>query len=68
MNEFEERVPNSFIRKIQEKLSASKSPTQSLLMDTKMHYAVSFQFTPSSIALETVAAPTEWGLGFLRKI
>lgn len=69
LNEFEERVPVSFIRKIQEKLSGNtKDSSQSLLMDTKFVYAITFKFSPSSLALETVSAPDEWSLGVLKKI
>jgi len=68
MNEFEERVPISFIRKIQERLSTTKEQSQSLLMDTKLLFAVNFQYSPSPVCLETIEAPTEWGLGFLRKL
>ncbi|KAK2149285.1 hypothetical protein LSH36_457g02032 [Paralvinella palmiformis] len=70
VNEFEEKVPISFIRKIQEKLSSrsTTTQTQTLLMDTKFLYAVTFPFNPSSVALETLSAPLEWGLGFLKRI
>jgi len=68
MNEFEERVPISFIRKIQEQLSSTKEPSQSLLMDTKLLFAIDFQFSSSPVSLETIEAPAEWGLGFLRKL
>lgn len=69
LNEFEERVPVTFIRKIQEKLSGNtKDSAQSLLMDTKFVYAITFKFSPSALALETVSAPDEWSLGFLKKI
>ncbi len=68
VNEFEERVPISFIRKIQEKLQARRDPSQTLLMDTKFLYAVTFPFNPSSLGLETIVPPAEWGLGFLKRL
>jgi len=68
LNEFEERVPISFIRRIQERLSTTKEPSQSLLLDTKLLFAVSFQFTASPVSLDSIEAPAEWGLGFLRKL
>ncbi len=70
VNEFEERVPISFIRKIQEKLQARSrdAPAQTLLMDTKFLYAVTFPFNPSSLGLETIVPPNEWGLGFLKRL
>jgi myosin-5 len=67
-NEFEERVPISFIRKIQERLSVVKEPSQSLLMDTKLMFAVDFPYSPSTVSLETIEAPSEWELGFLKKL
>ena len=68
VNEFEERVPISFIRKIQEKLSSRpQDSSQTLLMDTKFLFAVTFPFSPSSLGLETIAPPNEWGLGFLKR-
>ncbi|KAI0226659.1 Unconventional myosin-Va [Lamellibrachia satsuma] len=69
VNEFEERVPISFIRKIQEKLSVREAlSSQALLMDTKFTFAVTFPFNPSPVALETITAPSQWGLGFLKRI
>jgi len=68
VNEFEERVPVSFIRKIQDRLSCRHDVTQTLLMDTKLLFAVSFPFRPSAIALEMVTVPTEWGLGCLKRL
>ncbi|ELT88116.1 hypothetical protein CAPTEDRAFT_225225 [Capitella teleta] len=68
VNEFEERVPISFIRKIQEHLSSRQDTTQSLLMDTKFFYAVTFPFNPSNLGLESIVAPPEWGLGFLKRL
>ena len=70
VNEFEERVPISFTRKIQQKLSSRQSnpQTQQLLMNTKFLYAVTFPFNPSSVGLETIEAPPDWGLGFLKRL
>ena len=70
VNEFEERVPISFIRKIQEKLSKrpSTGQTQTLLMDTKFMYAVTFPFNPSTLLLDSIVAPPDWGLGFLKRL
>ena len=74
VNEFEERVPISFTRKIQEELSkrstdgANPLQAQQLLMNTKFLYAVTFPFNPSSVGLETVEAPPDWGLGFLKRL
>jgi len=68
VNEFEERVPVSFIRKIQDRLSSRQDTTQTLLMDTKFLFAVSFPFTPSSAELETITVPSQWGLGCLKRL
>ena len=68
MNEFEERLPISFIRKIQQRLSELKGSSQSLLMDTKNMYAVDFPFNASTVSMETLEAPSEWGLGFIKKL
>jgi len=68
VNEFEERVPVSFIRKIQERMKSRKDTTQTLLMDTKFVFAVSFPFSPLTVGLETVAVPADWSLGCLKRL
>lgn len=68
MNEFEERVPVGFIRKIQNRLNSRQDATQTLLMDTKFVFAISFPFAPSAVGLETVTVPTQWGLGCLKRL
>lgn len=68
VNEFEERVPITFIRKIQDKLTSRHDSTQTLLMDTKFLYAITFPFNPSSVGLDTITVPVEWGLGFLKRL
>ncbi|ESO90956.1 hypothetical protein LOTGIDRAFT_122399, partial [Lottia gigantea] len=57
VDEFEERVPISFIRKIQEKLKSRDDTNNTLLMDTKYSYPVTFPFNPSNIQLETIEVP-----------
>lgn len=68
VNEFEERVPITFIRKIQDKLSARQDPPQTLLMDIKFLFAITFPFNPSAVGLESVAVPEGWGLGFIKRL
>ncbi|XP_071098869.1 unconventional myosin-Va-like isoform X3 [Haliotis cracherodii] len=68
VDEFEERVPISFIRKIQEKLRNREGTTNTLLMETKFSYPVTFPFNPSSIAMETIEVPEQLHLGFLKRI
>ncbi|CAL1542577.1 unnamed protein product [Lymnaea stagnalis] len=70
VDEFEERVPVAFIRKIQAKLKlrdeqGGATNNTTLLMDTKYSYPVTFPFNPSSVALETIAVPEQLHLGFL---
>ena len=71
VDEFEERVPVSFIRKIQARLKQRADQGQggsTLLMDTKFSFPVTFPFNPSSILLDTVAVPDTLHLGFLNKL
>lgn len=65
VDEFEERVPISFIRKIQQKLKERENKDNSLLMDLKFSYSVTFPFNPSKIALETVDIPDTLHIGKL---
>lgn len=39
-----------------------------LLMDTKMIYPVTFPFSPSSLALETIQIPSSLNLAFLTRV
>jgi hypothetical protein len=68
VNEFEERVPIAFIRKIQEKLKSREEVGSTLLMDTKLSFPVTFPFNPSSIGLETLQVPEVLNLGFMRRL
>lgn len=66
VDDFEERVHPAFIRKIQAKLKLQgKTPSSTLLMDTKFSYPVTFPFNASSVALETITLPEELHLNFL---
>lgn len=65
MDEFEERVPISFIRKIQQKLKERDHVDNSLLMDLKFSYSVTFPFNPSKIVLETIEVPEQLHLANL---
>jgi myosin-5 len=69
-DELEERIPMSFIRKVQEELQKRSDPqSQSkLLMDTKMTFTVRFPFSPSSIKLEDIEIPSVLNLSVLKKI
>ncbi|XP_043952706.1 unconventional myosin-Va isoform X2 [Gambusia affinis] len=67
VNEFEERVSVAFIRTIQTRLR-DRCESPQLLMDTKMIYPVTFPFSPSSLALETIQIPTSLNLSFLTRV
>uniref|UniRef100_A0A4W5MFX1 Myosin VAb n=1 Tax=Hucho hucho TaxID=62062 RepID=A0A4W5MFX1_9TELE len=65
--EFEERVSISFIRTIQALLKGRvESPL--LLMDAKKIFSVTFPFTYSPLALETIQIPSSLNLGFLTRV
>ncbi|XP_021345690.1 unconventional myosin-Va-like isoform X3 [Mizuhopecten yessoensis] len=69
VDEFEERVPIPFIREIQKKLkNRPQESDNTLLMDTKFSYPVTFPFNPSSITMETVEVPQSLHLGFLTRV
>ncbi|KAJ8002548.1 hypothetical protein DPEC_G00160050 [Dallia pectoralis] len=65
--EFEERVPTSFITTIQTLLKGRVESPQ-LLMDAKKIFSVTFTFTPSAQALETIQIPSSLNLGFLTRV
>ncbi|XP_051236546.1 unconventional myosin-Va isoform X2 [Dicentrarchus labrax] len=67
VNEFEERVSVAFIRTIQTRLR-DRCESPQLLMDTKMIYPVTFPFSPSSLALETIQIPGSLNLAFLTRV
>uniref|UniRef100_A0A8C5I5N4 Myosin VAa n=1 Tax=Gouania willdenowi TaxID=441366 RepID=A0A8C5I5N4_GOUWI len=67
VNEFEERVSVAFIRTIQTRLR-DRCESPQLLMDTKMIYPVTFPFSPSSLALETIQIPSSLNLAFLTRV
>lgn len=72
-DEYEERVPVSFIRKIQAKLQERNQETlpvsdNTLLMDTKFAFPIRFPFNPSRIQLEDINIPDVLNLSMLRKL
>ena len=69
-DEMEDRIPMSFIRRVQEKLQERGDPqTQSkLLMDTKFAFTVRFPYSPSSIKLEDIEVPSVLNLSMLKKM
>ncbi|XP_078280012.1 unconventional myosin-Va-like [Rhinoraja longicauda] len=67
INEFEERVPVSFIKNIQNRL-AGRSPSRHLLMELKYVFAVNFPIIPSPVNLEEIRIPETLELDFLKRI
>ncbi|XP_046682194.1 unconventional myosin-Va isoform X2 [Homalodisca vitripennis] len=69
-DDFEERVPLSFIRKVQQRLKeqAGNQDQSTLLMDTKYNFPVRFPFKPSSIQLEEIEIPEVLNLPMLKKV
>ncbi|MEQ2162475.1 hypothetical protein GOODEAATRI_020089, partial [Goodea atripinnis] len=45
-----------------------RDESSSLMMDAKKIFSVTFPFTPSSVALETIQIPTSLNLGFLIRV
>lgn len=68
VDEFEERVPIPFIRKIQERLKSRPDTDNILLMDAKYTFPITFPYNPSSVALETIEVPEAIHLGFVTRV
>ncbi|KRT84142.1 Myosin head, partial [Oryctes borbonicus] len=70
VDEFEQRVPISFIRKVQEKLQErpTSQDQQTLLTDVQYFYPVRFPFNPSVISLEDLEIPDALKLYMLEKV
>ncbi|XP_031836007.1 dilute class unconventional myosin isoform X3 [Nomia melanderi] len=67
-DDFESRVPVSFIRKVQAKLSERGENNEQLLMDLMYSYPVRFPFNPSDIRLEDIEIPEVLHLPMLKKV
>ncbi|XP_008202902.1 unconventional myosin-Va isoform X2 [Nasonia vitripennis] len=67
-DEFETRVPVSFIRKVQIKLQERGENHEQLLMDLKYSYPIRFPFNPSNIRLEDIEVPEVLNLPMLKKV
>lgn len=67
-DDFESRVPVSFIKKVQSKLSARGENNEQLLMDLMYSYPVRFPFNPSDIRLEDIEIPEVLHLPMLKKV
>ncbi|XP_044129759.1 unconventional myosin-Vc, partial [Bufo gargarizans] len=67
IDDFEKRVTPSFVRRVQSMLSSREDGPQ-LMLDSKYLFQVTFPFSPSPHALETVQIPSSLKLGFLKRI
>ncbi|XP_076377233.1 dilute class unconventional myosin isoform X3 [Megalopta genalis] len=67
-DDFESRVPVSFIKKVQDKLKERGEKSEQLLMDLKFSYPVRFPFNPSNIRLEDIETPEVLHLPMLKKV
>ncbi|KFP33739.1 Unconventional myosin-Vc, partial [Colius striatus] len=67
IDDFEKRVTPSFVRKVQALLNNREDVPQ-LMLDTKYLFQVTFPFTPSPHALETIQVPSSFKLGFLTRV
>uniref|UniRef100_A0A7M4F7G0 Myosin VC n=1 Tax=Crocodylus porosus TaxID=8502 RepID=A0A7M4F7G0_CROPO len=67
IDDFEKRVAPSFVRKVQAMLNNREDMPQ-LMLDTKYLFQVTFPFTPSPYALETIQIPSSFKLGFLTRV
>ncbi|XP_012234909.1 unconventional myosin-Va isoform X2 [Linepithema humile] len=67
-DDYESRVPVSFIKKVQDKLKERGENNEQLLMDLKHSYAVRFPFNPSDIRLEDIEIPEVLRLPMLKKV
>ena len=68
VDEFEERVPIAFIRKLQQHLKNRPNQDSHLLMDLKFSFSVTFPFNPSNISLESVELPESIHLSCVTKL
>ncbi|KAF7656344.1 hypothetical protein LDENG_00042780 [Lucifuga dentata] len=67
IDDFEKRVPSSFVRKVQSLLQEREGSTQ-LMLDADYRFQVTFPFCASSQALELLQVPNSLHLGFLTRI
>ncbi|XP_076679327.1 dilute class unconventional myosin isoform X9 [Andrena cerasifolii] len=67
-DDFETRVPVTFIKKIQAKLDERGENNEQLLMDLMYSYPIRFPFNPSNIRLEDIDIPEVLHLPMLKKV
>ncbi|KAL0108469.1 hypothetical protein PUN28_015189 [Cardiocondyla obscurior] len=68
VDDYESRVPVSFIKKVQDKLKERGENNEQLLMDLKYTYPIRFSFNPSDIRLEDIEIPEVLHLPMLKKV
>ena len=66
-NEYEARVPAAVIRAVVQRAQDKPDP-MFLMADANKTYSVSFTFTASAVALETIAIPETLNASFLKVI
>ncbi|KAM9753749.1 unconventional myosin-Vc [Menidia menidia] len=67
IDDFEKRVPSSFVRQVQSLLQDREGSTQ-LMLDSDYRFQVTFPFSPSPQALELLQVPSSLHLDFLTRI
>ncbi|XP_019883807.2 unconventional myosin-Va [Camponotus floridanus] len=67
-DDYESRVPVSFIKKVQDKLKERGENNEQLLMDLNYSYPIRFPFNPSDIRLEDIEVPEVLHLSMLKKV
>ncbi|XP_078386377.1 unconventional myosin-Vc isoform X2 [Cetorhinus maximus] len=67
IDDFEKRLAPSFVRKVQAQLN-SRGDGSTLIIDAKYRFQVTFPFSPSPQALETIQIPNSFKLNFLTRI
>ncbi|MBN3292049.1 MYO5C protein, partial [Polypterus senegalus] len=67
IDDFEKRVAPSFVRKVQSFLQGREGTSQ-LMLDAKYLYQVTFPYSASPQALETIQVPSSLKLGFLTRL
>ena len=67
-DDFETRVPVTFIKKIQAKLDERGENNEQLLMDLTYSYPIRAPFNPSNIRLEDIDIPEVLHLPMLKKV
>ncbi|KAK9892692.1 hypothetical protein WA026_021547 [Henosepilachna vigintioctopunctata] len=68
VDEFEKRIPKSFVEKVKAELKKRSKPEEPLLMETNFQFPVKFPFKPSDICMENIELPDFLNLDMLEKV